>query len=168
MSTTARQHTRNGFTIVEILIVVVVIGILAAIVIVSYSSVQKKAQDTSVLSDLEATSGLVESYRQNPNNADEFPKDFATLATLGIKVNKNAYMTTNSVNFVFCFNNSADATVRYKTYALIAESKSGNIFMMTEDGFKTYPLGASLGTSLGLASSGMYSPNTWQTWVASN
>ncbi len=41
-----RRQNRKGFTIVELLIVIVVIGILAAIVIVAFSGVQQRARDT--------------------------------------------------------------------------------------------------------------------------
>jgi prepilin-type N-terminal cleavage/methylation domain-containing protein len=43
--------TKSGFTIVELLIVIVVIGILAAITIVAYNGIQDRANDTSVKSD---------------------------------------------------------------------------------------------------------------------
>lgn len=45
------QNTR-GFTIVEHLIVIVVIGILAAIVIVAFNGVQQKARDMSREADI--------------------------------------------------------------------------------------------------------------------
>lgn len=43
------QNIKNqkGFTIVELLIVIVVIGILAAITIVAYNGIQNRAKDTS-------------------------------------------------------------------------------------------------------------------------
>ena len=43
---------QKGFTIVELLIVIVVIGILAAITIVAYNGIQGRAHDTTVQSDL--------------------------------------------------------------------------------------------------------------------
>lgn len=44
---------RRGFTIVELLIVIVVIGILAAITIIAYNGIQAKAAVASLQSDLE-------------------------------------------------------------------------------------------------------------------
>jgi len=43
---------QKGFTIVELLIVIVVIGILAAIVIVAYSGVQARAQKAKITTDI--------------------------------------------------------------------------------------------------------------------
>lgn len=42
------KSRQNAFTIVELLIVIVVIGILAAISIVSYNGIQNRARDTAV------------------------------------------------------------------------------------------------------------------------
>jgi general secretion pathway protein G len=49
--------TRNqpGFTIVELLIVIVIIGILAAITIVAYNNIQQRARDTQRMQDLADT-----------------------------------------------------------------------------------------------------------------
>ena len=46
--------THSGFTIVELLIVIVVIGILAAISIVAYNGIQNRANDTAVKNDISA------------------------------------------------------------------------------------------------------------------
>jgi prepilin-type N-terminal cleavage/methylation domain-containing protein len=46
------RKSTSGFTIVELLIVIVVIGILAAIVIVAYSGVQQRAREAAVRADL--------------------------------------------------------------------------------------------------------------------
>ena len=45
---------QTGFTIVELLIVIVVIGILAGITIVAYSGIQNNAKDKQVVSIIEA------------------------------------------------------------------------------------------------------------------
>ena len=46
----AKNKNKNGFTIVELLIVIVVIGILAAITIVAYNGIQARANDSRTLS----------------------------------------------------------------------------------------------------------------------
>lgn len=53
---------KKGFTIVELLIVIVVIGILAALVIVQFSNIQQKARDTERKSDIRAIQSKVAEY----------------------------------------------------------------------------------------------------------
>jgi prepilin-type N-terminal cleavage/methylation domain-containing protein len=53
---------QGGFTIVELLIVIVVIGILAAITIVAYNGIQNKARATQYQSDAAAIDGKIEAY----------------------------------------------------------------------------------------------------------
>jgi prepilin-type N-terminal cleavage/methylation domain-containing protein len=52
----------SGFTIVELLIVIVVIGILAALVIVQFSNVQARARDAERKSDIRALQSKVAEY----------------------------------------------------------------------------------------------------------
>lgn len=52
----------QGFTIVELLIVIVVIGILAALVLNSFSGVQARARDTERRTDINAIATQLEVY----------------------------------------------------------------------------------------------------------
>ena len=52
----------NGFTIVELLIVIVVIGILAAISIVAYNNVAAKARDSQRVQDIKTIAKALEMY----------------------------------------------------------------------------------------------------------
>lgn len=56
------RHSR-GFTIVELLIVVVVIAILAAITIVAYNGIQGRARDSQRVSDLKTIVKALEVYK---------------------------------------------------------------------------------------------------------
>lgn len=58
----------HGFTIVEILIVIVVIGILASITIVAYNGVQDRASITRSLSDLSTIRKGLEIYKSTYGN----------------------------------------------------------------------------------------------------
>ncbi|MDL2341723.1 MAG: type II secretion system protein [Patescibacteria group bacterium] len=68
------KKRNQGFTIVELLIVIVVIGILAALVITTYSGIQAKARNGKRSSDINAVQTQLEGfYSQNgyyPSLAD--------------------------------------------------------------------------------------------------
>ena len=85
------KRKQSGFTIVELLIVIVVIGILAAIVITTFTGVQKKGRDADRKSDINAIYSQVEVYfaqegkyptLDNMNNVS--PTDFRSTQLKGL------------------------------------------------------------------------------------
>lgn len=52
----------KGFTIVELLIVIVVIGILATLVIVTFSGIQQRGRDSQRKTDINALAGHISAY----------------------------------------------------------------------------------------------------------
>ena len=79
---TRRGHGDAGFTVLELLVVMIIIGILAAIAIPLYLSQKKKGYDASVKSDLRSYARELETY-----NADSgaFPATAAfTQASGGV------------------------------------------------------------------------------------
>ncbi len=56
------MRARSGFTLVEILIVVIILGILAAIVIPQFSDASTQARESSLRADLQTMRGQVELY----------------------------------------------------------------------------------------------------------
>lgn len=69
----ARAYTRAGFTIVELIVVIVVIGILAAVSVVGYRGSQDRARDTARQTSLTEIRSALEAYRAEkgtyPNEA---------------------------------------------------------------------------------------------------
>ena len=60
------KQRQSGFTIVELLIVIVIIGILATLVIVTFSGVQQRARDSERKTDINAIAGQLEAvYAKN-------------------------------------------------------------------------------------------------------
>lgn len=57
------MHKKPGFTIVELLVVIVVIGIISAIVFVAYSGVNQKAITASLESDLALNAKKLKLYQ---------------------------------------------------------------------------------------------------------
>jgi len=65
----ARNAARKGFTLVEILIVVVILGILAAIVIPQFTSASETAKASSLVSQLQTLRSQLELYQVQHNGS---------------------------------------------------------------------------------------------------
>ena len=58
-----KTNSRNAFTLIEILIVVVILGILAAVVVPQFTNAAEDANDAAVRSQLQTLRGQIELYR---------------------------------------------------------------------------------------------------------
>mgnify|MGYP002026970708 FL=1 len=162
---------QTGFTIVELLIVIVVIAILAAITIVSYTGIQNRANDTSVQSDLTAVYKLFELYKVDNGT---YPKTATDLNAMSqpITVSKGAYTAGGTYNFTFC---PKDGAWDGSAYGIAAQSKSGNAYYITSStgGVRSFSgWGTSVTTicpAMGYSTAGIWgytgNTQTWQTWV---
>lgn len=122
---TEKRGVAKAFTIVELLIVIVVIGILAAIVIVGYGAVINSANDKSVQSDLVKIDTVFKQYSLDTNGS--YPNTLQALSSLHLQLNGKSYMTTNQANIYVCNNpNNTE-------YAVVAMSKSGKRFMIKSE-----------------------------------
>jgi type II secretion system protein G len=61
------MRAKSGFTLVEILIVVVILGILAAIVIPQFTDASEQAKESSLVSDLQTMRSQVELFKVHHN-----------------------------------------------------------------------------------------------------
>lgn len=123
----AQKNYEKGFTIVELLIVIVVIAILAAISIVAYNGIQNRAYDTTIQSDIstlvkkiklyEAEFGTIPNAGQRAGGAANFPG-------ISYKASKSAYHLGPGHNLSYC----EGYVSGQRAYAISIRSLSGNVF----------------------------------------
>ncbi len=81
---------QSGFTIVELLIVVVVIAILATITIVSYNGITARATESAIMSEISQASDKIELYKLT-ENTPSYPGN-ATLAGISSRSGTLTYL----------------------------------------------------------------------------
>jgi len=97
------RKSHYGFTIVELLVVIVVIGILAAITIVSYTGISNKAIVASLQSDLKSAATTLKMY--NIDNGS-YPQNLDV-----------DYCPVSPKDDKYCLNLSSDNTFSYSSAA---------------------------------------------------
>lgn len=164
----------RGFTIVELLIVVVVIGILGAITIVSYTGIQNRAHDTAVESDIANLVKIIHIYEvdngQFPTAGSKLAQPNSTLFTgINFKPSKSSYNTSTD-NLFYCkgtvsgadtFNISlrskSGAFYLYKSNGGLSKTSTGNIYSGCMNGFD--------GTTAGYSYGYYMATNSWYSWT---
>lgn len=119
------NSTKSGFTIVELLVVIVVIGILAAITIVAYRGISQRAIVSTLQSDLNSASTQLKMY-QATDDSNKFPDaDDCSVAP----ANKTICLKHSSGNnFTYTPDNSTNTA----TYVLDVDN-DGLTYRITND-----------------------------------
>jgi prepilin-type N-terminal cleavage/methylation domain-containing protein len=112
-----RNFSKSGFTIVELLIVVVVIAILAAITIVAYNGIQNRARQSAAQSNASQAAKSAASY--HVLNSTGYPEESTFIADFGLQEgdgvayqysvssDRQSYCLTTTVNGVSYFTSNA-------------------------------------------------------------
>src|SRR5471032_1350137 len=82
------SHFRRGFTLIEIMIVVAIIALLAAIATSNILRARKRAQAANILYDLRTIAGELDQYAIEFNKSDGDPADFSDLQPYMKRMNK--------------------------------------------------------------------------------
>lgn len=115
---------QKGFTIVELLIVIVVIGILAAITIIAYNGIQNRAKFNKINADLVSMRKVIELYKAEngtypPTNGafryqrsqgNNFIPDVVPAYTNSLpEVTSSPFGGTNNDTYIYASNTTATA-----------------------------------------------------------
>jgi prepilin-type N-terminal cleavage/methylation domain-containing protein len=173
-NTTMVRTRENGFTIVELLVVIIVIAILTAITIVSYTAVQNASKESVVQQDLATFGKIMTRYKADTGS---YPSDTTSILTDSYRVSFHTGVleTNTAYNLIYC------SVSPYGSYSLLALTKTGKRFYIQDgDVAKEYTgsvawTGTTLSTICSSVKSGTTnagvpgyrksgSPAGWQTW----
>lgn len=160
----------KGFTLVELLIVIVIIAILAAISIVAYSGITNRAHKSAVQNDLRNAGQKLQIYALDN---DGYPTSTNQLREVEITTSKDSYDVGGPggtySNFYYCASNDGEK------YAIGARAKgSGASFVITSEG-GIAPVSGAIHTGTTCSAAGIGSDHyalyglrtngTWMNWV---
>jgi general secretion pathway protein G len=96
-----RQASARGFTLIEILIVVIILGILAAIVIPQFANATTDTKTAGVQTTAQTLRGAVQLYYYQHNDKLPPTDQFWTLMTTQTDAGGNAYVSGTSTSGPF-------------------------------------------------------------------
>jgi prepilin-type N-terminal cleavage/methylation domain-containing protein len=161
------RKTRSGFTIVELLIVIVVIGVLAAITAVAYNGIQNRVRVATIQSDLNSLAKKLAAYYAIN---DAYPNNLTAMKTLDWRASFGSYQQTSGGNLLYCVVPSGTAA----KYTISARTADNAAFTYSSgSGLQSYggawtgawatdcPIFGFTTSEPGFTMSQGYQPSTW-------
>jgi general secretion pathway protein G len=118
-----RKTAPKGFTLVEILIVVIILGILAAIVIPQFTNASQNARESSLQSTLQTLRGQIQLYKlQHGDALPDLTSNWNLLTTVTTYNGQNfgPYMQSPPVNPINTFGTVSDSSANLAGVGTIA------------------------------------------------
>jgi general secretion pathway protein G len=138
----------QGFTLVEILIVVIILGILAAIVIPQFTEASQDARNSALTSDLQTMRSQLELYKVQ--HLDKYPSDLAAVATDGVKF--ASQLTTKTDQAGVAGGTLGPYMMKMPTNAFVSGDAGSQITVGDGSGFPTGATGWYFNTTTGRVS----------------
>ena len=130
------MHKRHGFTIVELLIVIVVIGILAAISMIAYTNVQSKAKESKAKSDVTTLAKAVHIAKINTNSS--FVTITASMGGQSTGAGRNCWNKVDGTDLAAVVKTDACWTEYYTALQLVSTASGINVNGMVDPWGRPY------------------------------
>lgn len=131
---TTMTSRHRAFTIVELLIVIVVIGILAAISIVAYNGIQNRARTSAVHTDLVNVKKKLALYQADQGRLPQLASEL-TSADLSIGSTSNYEKRTSYANFYYCLDINND---KFAIGARVADGQPSSYYITSDRGVTSH------------------------------
>lgn len=115
------KRIKNGFTLLELLVVIGIIGILVALATVSYSTTQKGSRDARRKQDMIAIQNALEQYYSE--NGYNYPSGFCSTAQTYMK---SDWPTDPDGTGLYVYKETCSSETSYCVCALLEKSAVGN------------------------------------------
>ena len=157
---TTKKRFASGFTLIEIVVSIVIIGILAGISIVSYGNWQKSIIAVTLKSDLNGAASAMESAHTFGTN--DYPSDITSIKTFtpSTGVTLSGGSTDGGKTYCIDATSSKDATIHYYISSITDNQN------VQQGSCVIYTLTTIAGTGGTVSSGGSYNSGTIQTITA--